>query len=206
MTDENDENDEGPAQLIRGEGVPPNIEALMGSMSRHISKPEPLPRSLRRKTKFTPAVRDRYLSVLARFGLKGVAARVCNVSPGAINEYAKTDPMFMEELDEAMDLYRDSISIEVQRRAVEGYLEPVIGGKDRNIVVTYVRKYSDRLLELHAKRYIPEYRDKISVDATIQTGVLAVTGSSLTEEEYQKKYERVVAPTLEGEYRLLKDE
>lgn len=55
------------------------------------------------------------------------------------------------------------------------------------MVPAYVRKYSDRMLELEAKRVDPAYRDKGQMDVNVTGGILVVPGKS-TEEDFEKEY------------------
>jgi hypothetical protein len=51
--------------------------------------------------------------------------------------------------------------LEIRRRAIEGWNDPVYQMGQR---VGSVRKYSDVLLIFLAKRLMPEYRDKVTLD------------------------------------------
>ena len=66
--------------------------------------------------------------------------------------------MFQKAFATARALCGDLIEAEIIRRSIEGIDEPVYqGGR----LVGFVRKYSDRLLELAAKAALPEkYREK----------------------------------------------
>ncbi|HKX80106.1 MAG TPA: hypothetical protein VJM34_16445 [Novosphingobium sp.] len=101
---------------------------------------------------------------MARHGIVARAARAA--SPGSPGGAASTfkderqrDPAFADAWEEALDTARAEIDHEIYRRAVEGYDEPVFGGKYREQVVGTIRRYSDRLLELRARAMLPGYRD-----------------------------------------------
>ena len=67
------------------------------------------------------------------------------------------DPDFALAWDEAVNIAADALEREAWRRAVEGFEEPV---HYRGEVVGYVKKYSDRMLELLLKAHRPEkYRE-----------------------------------------------
>lgn len=55
------------------------------------------------------------------------------------------------------------------------------------MVPAFVRKYSDRMLELEAKRVDPGYREKGSIDMNVTGGVLVVPGMA-SEQEFERKY------------------
>lgn len=56
---------------------------------------------------------------------------------------------------------------------LNGYLEPIYGGRYREQVVGYVTRYSDRLLELRAKALLPAYREisSVSVNGRVTHGL-----------------------------------
>lgn len=56
------------------------------------------------------------------------------------------------------------------------------------MVPAVIRKYSDRLLELEAKRVDPAYRDKGQLDVNVGGGILVVPGMAASDEEWRAKY------------------
>lgn len=87
----------------------------------------------------------------------------------------------MEELVEmAHEFYREKISHVIHDRAVDGWEEPVYYQGE---CIGHVQKYSDRLLELQAKRHCPEYRDKSQVDHNVTGGVLLIPTAPVTDPE-----------------------
>ena len=117
----------------------------------------------------TAARKQRFLEELASHGIVARAARAA--SPNSVGFCVSTfrdarnrDPDFAAEWDEAMDQARGAVEAELHRRAVEGWEEPIYGGKFKERVVGTTRKYSDRLLELRAKALLPEYREHRKVE------------------------------------------
>lgn len=113
----------------------------------------------------SPELREKFLEVLRQTGNVGVAAEVVNVYRTTPYQWKRKDPAFDKKWQEAMDAAADLAEAEVRRRAVEGFDEPVFyQGK----VVGYVRKYSDRMLELYIKALKPEkYREKNNPEPNI---------------------------------------
>jgi len=67
--------------------------------------------------------------------------------------WLQTDPLYAESFEYVKTIAIQGLEDEAVRRAKEGYLVPVVsGGK----VITYVRKYSDKLLITLLKRFKPE--------------------------------------------------
>lgn len=77
-----------------------------------------------------------------------------------------------------MEAAKADVEHELFRRAQEGYLEPIYGGRYREQIVGYVTKYSDRLPEFRAKALLAAYREISSGSANarvthgLNTGVL----------------------------------
>jgi hypothetical protein len=102
---------------------------------------------------------------------------------------------FHEAWDAAVEIGNDYLEQEAQRRAVEGYNEPVVhkgiqafvrdpvtgelelDEHGKPIPLT-VRRYSDRLLEILLKARRPEkFRENMKIEASIAGGVLAIPQS-----------------------------
>lgn len=128
----------------------------------------------RNGTPFTQERKAVALHVYAETGRVAQAAKTAQVSVSTVQahknpNHPQYDPEFAEAWEAAGRVYDDSLRAEAYRRGVEGVEEPVIGGKDRNEVVTYVKRYSDRLLLAEMKARMPaEYGEKISVDKTVK--------------------------------------
>ena len=75
----------------------------------------------------------------------------------------KRDAQFAEEWAEADEKGVDTIRDEIRRRAVDGWDEPAY---QQGELAGYIRRKSDRLLELEAKRRDPEYREKAQLAVT----------------------------------------
>ncbi|RKZ20174.1 hypothetical protein DRQ50_00010 [bacterium] len=80
--------------------------------------------------------------------------------------------------------YRENIEEEIKRRAMDGVDTPVFY---KGELVATQKQYSDRLLELHAKRHIGAYRDKHTVDHNVTGGVLVVPGMAETSEDWEEE-------------------
>lgn len=156
-------------------------------------KPRVLPPEFRvRKSRLdahdlTPKHVETYLETLRETGRKYDSAAAAGMSFAWIRKLRR-DPEFCEWEEESMEAYRDSIQKEAHRRAVTGWDEPIIGGKDKDTVVTTVRRYSDRLLELLLKRHIPEFREKWEGEVKVTGGVLVAPVSPATTDDWMKKY------------------
>lgn len=140
----------------------------------------------------------RFCQEFAKHGRKKQAADVAGVSIHTVNRYASADPVFRDMMAESIATYRDHIAEEVYRRAVVGVDKMILGGQFKDEILGYEKVYSDRLLELEAKRVEPGYRDKGSIDIAVKEGGVLVINqgaSSIDDWENQFKEEKIIDVT-----------
>lgn len=127
---------------------------------------------------------------------------------------------FHEAWDAALEIGNDYLEQEAQRRAVDGYEEPVVhkgiqafvrdpvtgelelDAHGRPIPLT-IRRYSDRLLEVLLKARRPEkFRENMKIEAEISGGVLAIPQSdqaNLSAEDWAARFrDNADGKTIEG--------
>ena len=104
--------------------------------------------------KFNQAARSRYLTNLAEWGTKTKSAEAAGVSYQTVRNYLAVHPDFQDEIDQAVEEYRDMLLTEMKTRAVEGWVEQPLFDKDGVHIGDKVKK-SDRLLEVALKRVDP---------------------------------------------------
>ena len=100
---------------------------------------------------------------------------------------------------EALELYREKISMIVHNRATDGWKEPVFY---KGCLVGQIRKFSDRMLEMHAKRHVPEYRDRANLDVNVTGGVLVVHSGDIDKDKWleeQRKRKSIDSQIVEGD-------
>lgn len=182
--------------------------------------------------KFTTEAKMVFLETFAATGRKMHSARSADVCRMTVDAHLKDDPEFAEAFEDALEVYKESVRVEVRRRGIEGWLEPVFhqgqqgmtalldengdyvmeeawhpveaplpagaemvgeaeDGRVRvrrpRMVPAFIRKYSDRMLELEAKRVDPAYRDKGQMDVNVRGGLLVVPGMA-SEEDFEREY------------------
>jgi hypothetical protein len=135
----------------------------------------------------------RFCEEYAKHGRKKQAADVVGVSLNTIQRYGSADPIFKEMLAEAQASYRDHVAEEVYRRAIIGVDKAHLGGQFKDEVVLVEKVYSDRLLELEAKRVDPAYRDRGSIDIAVKEGGVLVINQS-NEGEWENKFKEAARP------------
>lgn len=141
----------------------------------------PAPRRRTPAVPFDASQAARYLKLLADTGLPAHAAEAVGSNIQCVKARLKADPVFVEEHEEALAIWRDNLEKEALRRATQGCKDPIFF-KDTQVGHRVV--YSDRLMELALKRHIPEYRDHLKVDATVRAGVLVVGATPATAAEW----------------------
>ena len=141
--------------------------------------------------KFTLKVQLLFCEHLAILGRVTHAARASGISPLTVKATEKNDPNFAEMVGLAQMEYRDKIAAEVYRRAVEGWDVPIVGGQFKDKVVAHERRYSDRLLEMEAKRVDSGYREKQSLNIGQAGGVIVINASPTEKEPWRAKYNQL---------------
>lgn len=108
------------------------------------------------RTKFTPELQERFLKLYAESGIKQKSAWAVGVHPSAVTHLAARDPEFAQAVADAKKEFTDALEARIDLRS----------------------QSSDRILEMLAKRHIPEYREKVQVEGhttTNHTGEVQVT-------------------------------
>lgn len=168
------------------------------------------------RTKFDRELQARFLDRFAETGRLMESSAYVGVARETVRVWRKTDPDFGAAYQDALEAYREKLRREIERRGVEGWLEPVYQGgvralepvlnadgtvrrdADGNIVQrpAEVRKFSDRLLELLAKRMDPDFRERVDLSGKLEGSTEGSTGSSA---QVRRELERL---SPEGRARL----
>lgn len=147
---------------------------------------EPLPNRYLAGCKFDEDRRRRYLYLVRTFGpLASKNARAVGVHRNTVGRHLDADTEFRTAYDEALRDYLDELEQQIHRRGSLGWDEPVFY---RGRQVGTVRKFDSGLLMSAAKRHMPEYRDKLTVDANVRAGVLVVGAQVSDVDEWVRKF------------------
>lgn len=104
--------------------------------------------------------REMFLEVFEKTGSVRAALDVIGMrSVDGLQTAIATDPDFEVAYDVALERHRSRVYQAAHERAVEGYLVPIVGGREKDRIVAYERRYSDRLMEMFLKRHFVEFRD-----------------------------------------------
>lgn len=165
---------------------------------------------------FDAQAKEIFLNFYREFGMMYKAAEAAGVCGPTVYKHLKDDAEFAAEFEEAKGVFRDKIEQEITRRAMEGVEEYVTTGKGlvyvesttefEEVVLTNPktgeqsierrpkmvplkqRRFSDPLLMFHAKRHIPEYREKQQLDINHTGGVLLVPAEQLSPDQWQLQH------------------
>lgn len=108
---------------------------------------------------------------IAEFGNFSIAADSVGTSASKIKNRMILDTDFRNLIEDALLTFSAKIEQEALRRAVDGYDVPVFGGRFKDEIVGYERKYSDSLMSMMLKRNDPSYRDKQTIEVQKQTTI-----------------------------------
>lgn len=144
--------------------------------------------------RFDDGEKAKFLEIFAETGLQNKAARAVGVHPRTIRKHLDNDDEFAAAYEEAEGLYRDKIVEAVHEQAVTGVMEPVLGGKFRDQIVTHTRKFTPGILALEAKRVEPGYREKVQADIAVTGGVLLIPASPESADDWQKRFAASTEP------------
>ena len=128
-----------------------------------------------------PKVWADILNAIANGGTYGRACVAAGVSIAAFKRMRKEHEVCEALVLEARELYREQLREVMHNVAVEGWLEPVYYQGE---CVGYVRKFSERLLERQMKAHCDEYKDRSQVDVNHGGGVLVISKTEMTRDEW----------------------
>lgn len=146
---------------------------------------------------FKPLDAERKAKFCELVAIDGAVTMACmrlNIDRTVVRVALRDDPEFRALYDAAMGRLADSILQRVRHRAFEGDEKPIYF-KGKRVDKGENREYSDRMLEMLAKRYIPEFREHTTVqnlNANVDLG--SVDLSKLSPEQQQKLRELLQAP------------
>lgn len=126
--------------------------------------------------KFNAEKQQEFLRVYAATGLYLKSAAAVGIDQSTVYYHRKANPEFDDAVHQAKQTFCETIEAEIVRRGRVGVDKPVFQKGEQ---VGVIREYSDTLLLALAKRHIPEYRDKHTVDVNHTGGVLVVPGMAV---------------------------
>lgn len=182
-------DDQHPETIIAGRGAivatpnepiapftPENVAPFVPARSDSNQGPE---------TRFTAEKLAAILNAICNTGVAGLACVHAGVGVSHFRRLRQAHEDLQAITDEAMAIYHERLRYTIHNRAVDGWYEPVYYKGEE---VGSVHRFSERLLELQAKRHMPEYRDKSQMDVNVAGGVLVVHAPAMSREEWLKQH------------------
>ncbi len=120
----------------------------------------------------------RFLDHFAENGRMTHAAQAAGVGYNTIKNHLEKDPEFEDAFLQAKRAYRDRVAETAYRIAVEGYEEPIVGGKEKDQIVAYKQVYATNILAMELRRVDPDYKERTEVDMNVKGGVLVAPGTT----------------------------
>lgn len=128
----------------------------------------------------------RFLEHFIQHGNKAQAARYAGVSRTTVYLHIEKDEQFSELVEDAYELYCESIVAEMQRRALDGVDEPL--SYQGRLTGQYINRKSDRLLERLAEAKVPGFGKKVDVEHKHSGGILLVQSDVNSADEWVAKH------------------
>lgn len=167
-----------PPQFVDGEG-----NALAPSIG-----PKPL----------VPLLPENLAPILNDIANNGVFIAACKATGVPLSTFTQWRDKYPEVrlmVEQALECYRAKVQYTISSRAIDGWEEPVFF---QGIECGARRVFSDRLLEMQAKRHMPEYRDHSTTDINLKAGVLVVHAAAPSRDEYLEERRKADAQEAAG--------
>lgn len=159
---------------------------------------QPMPR--KPAVSFTDELKERFLELYRANGcLRASAAEAVGVRLRTVEHHRMVDEGFREAMDEIKAVYVEQNYVTKAREyALEGVLEPIIGGKDRDEIVAHKRNVSPDMLKFLIRRDEPSYRegaDRREEDSGQNTGKesgltgIVLPGKSVDNDTWRERYQ-----------------
>ena len=126
--------------------------------------------------------RAEFLERYAATGTMSRSASAIGVTLRCVRANMERDPSFAADVDDAYTEHKESVLSAAWQRAVEGHVEPVIGGKEGRIVA-YKRVYNAKLLDKMLSAFYPDQFgtqrvNNVNTQINVNTGVLRLPQAS----------------------------
>lgn len=140
------------------------------------------------RIKFDDDAKERFLDMFSKTSRVMMSADAAGISLQTVRDHIKNDPDFAEAYEEAKERYRDRCHEQADKLMFEGVDQPLLGGKDKDQIITYVTKYSEGLLQMELKRVDPSYKDRSEIEHKGGGGVL-IAPAGMSPEDWIKAAE-----------------
>jgi hypothetical protein len=141
----------------------------------------------------TPKKLLSFLRYVSKTGNPVQSSKLAKCRWASIQSLVRLVPEFADMFEVAKASFAEALHSEAVRRAVKGWDEPIIGGRNRDQVVAHVKRYDSRLMEMLLKRHDPLFKDQNEATVKISGGVLVVPGVSSSPDDWERMHNQIVA-------------
>lgn len=152
---------------------------------------------MRHRADFSEEVQMKALQAVMQVGTVGAAAVAAGMSHVTLRKHLKKDPVFAERFEQAKAYFNARLESAVIKRAIEGWQEPIYSNKT-GALLGHKTVYDGKLAEVLLKRHEPEYRNQTNVDVNVKGGVLLLSDSPKTFDEWNNPEENNLQKALEN--------
>ena len=135
-------------------------------------KPVRTARQIRNKKLQEEPLKRAFLRAYTVLGTTSAAAKIVQMRYHRHLRWLAKDPEYAKAFENAAEVHRlqklEAYEKEIDRRAIEGFDEPVFQG---GVLVGVKRKFSDVLAIFRTKKLDPAYRDNFNQQINVQTNV-----------------------------------
>lgn len=144
-----------------------------------------------------------YLKLMHRSGVSEYVLAHLGLTKLDLQRACALDPKFAQLCEDSLLVRKATIEEEITRRAIDGWDEPVF---HRGELAGHIRRFSDPMLALLARRHIPAYRESVRVEQQVSGTIdVGLEPLRLLSPEAQRKLLEIVvevegraAPQLEA--------
>lgn len=138
---------------------------------------------------FTDERAETFLREYRDSGVFYASAAVAGVESTTVRNRMKADPAYAALVAEAKEEHTDELVQQAIKLALHGTKRPIVGGKNKDEIITYETMYSERMLELLLKTRREEFRcrDKVE-DEGQKGGVMVVPARQTTMDDWEKEH------------------
>lgn len=128
-----------------------------------------------------------FLQQLSETGLVQFACDYVGVTQNTVTRHRQNDPEFDEAFKACMDRQKERLMAAAMGRVINGVDEPVFGGKDKDQVVGYVKRFPEQLTIALLRRHDPEMAAAMSgkggnnIEVNVSANAQAAAGGTFEE-------------------------
>lgn len=139
------------------------------------------------KLKFDDVQKGIYINVLSKTGRRQQAADAAGVCYQTVMVHRENDPEFEASFQAALGTWADTIH-KLAMKLMEGVKKPIVGGKDKDVIVAHELVHATNLLAMEMRRTNAEYKERSEIDLK-HGGSVLIAPAEMTPEEWIKQQE-----------------